>query len=76
MKLVTVLTAFSPVQADIARSRLEASGFLVILTHEIAALSTDGYSPAVGGILVQVPEDEAEDALVLLKAPPYTDPLP
>ena len=76
MKLVTVSTAFNPALADVARSRLEASGFHPVITHEISALSTDGYSLASGGILVQVPEDEVEDALELLNAPPDAEPLP
>jgi hypothetical protein len=75
MKLVTVLTAFNPSLADVARSRLEVSGFHPVLTHELSALCTDGYSLATGGILVQVPDVEAEEARELLNAPD-TDPLP
>lgn len=73
MKLITVLTAFNPAMADVARSRLDASGFHPVITHEISPLSTDAYTLAPGGILVQVPEDEAEDALALLNAPPDPD---
>jgi hypothetical protein len=68
MKLVTVHTSFSPADAQLIRSRLEASEFHAIVTGELAALSMDGYSMATGGILVQVPEDEAADARELLAA--------
>ena len=37
------------------------------LTHELAALSMDGYALAAGGILVQVPEDQAEDAKEIIR---------
>jgi hypothetical protein len=68
MKLVTVFTAFSPAAAQLARSRLEASQFHAVVMHELSALSLDGYSMAAGGILVQVPEEEAADARELLAA--------
>jgi len=62
MKLVTVLTAFNPADAQLARSRLDAAGFHAEVTHETAALSLDGYAMAAGGICVQVPEAEADEA--------------
>ena len=62
MKLVTVLSAFNPAEAHLARSRLEAAAFHPVVMHELSALSLDGYALAAGGILVQVPEDEAADA--------------
>lgn len=68
MELVTVFRAFSPAEAQIIRSRLEAAEFHPIVAHELSALSMDGYSLAVGGILVQVPEPEAEDARALIEA--------
>jgi hypothetical protein len=69
MSLVTVFTAFSPAEAQLVRSRLEAANFHAIVLHELSALSLDGYSLAAGGIRVQVPEEEAEDARELLNAP-------
>ena len=44
------------------RSRLEAAGFHAFVTNELSALSMDGYALAAGGILVQVPEEEAAEA--------------
>jgi hypothetical protein len=66
MRLVTVFTAFNPADAQIIRSRLEASQFHPVVTHELSALSLDGYAMAAGGILVQVPDEEAADARELI----------
>jgi hypothetical protein len=68
MPLVTVYSAFNPMDAQLARSRLEAAQFHAVVTHELSALSMDGYALAAGGILVQVPEDEAADAKEFLAA--------
>ena len=68
MKLVTVFRAFSPAEAQLIRSRLEAAGFLAQVTNELSALSLDGYAMAAGGILVQVPEDSAADARELIES--------
>jgi hypothetical protein len=68
MNLITVHTSFSPADAQLIRSRLEASGFHAIVTNELAALSMEGYSMSTGGIRVQVPEAEADDARALLAA--------
>lgn len=68
MKLVTVYTAFNPAEAQLANSQLQAAGFHSIVMGETAALSMDGYGVTVGGIRVQVPEEEAEDANTLLRA--------
>jgi hypothetical protein len=70
MSLVTIHTSFSPAEAQLVRSRLEASGFHAVVASELSALSVDGYSLAVGGIRVQVPASEADDARELLTAPP------
>ncbi len=76
MSLVTVSSAFNPADAQLIRSRLEAAGFHPIVTHELSALSLDGYALAAGGILVQVPEDEVANAKEFLadQPPPGEDP--
>ncbi len=66
--LVTVYRALNPADAQLIRSRLDAAEFHPVVTNELSALSLDGYAMAAGGILVQVPEDEAEDAHELLHA--------
>jgi hypothetical protein len=68
MRLVTVFQTFNPAEAQLIRSRLEAAEFQACVTHELAALSMDGYAMATGGVLVQVPEVEAEAARALLDA--------
>jgi hypothetical protein len=69
MDFATVMTAFNPADAQLTRSRLEAAGFHPFVLHENAALGTEGYALAIGGILVQVPEAEAADAKEFLNAP-------
>lgn len=68
MPLVTVLSAFNPAEAQLACCRLEAAQFHAVATHELSALSMDGYALAAGGILVQVPAAEAADAREFLAA--------
>ena len=74
MKLVTVYSAFNPTQAQLIRSRLDASGFHAVVQHELASLTLEGYSMAAGGILVQVPENEAEEARQLIEAAETSSP--
>ena len=66
MKLVTVFSAFNPAEAQLVRSRLDAAGFHATVANELSALSMEGYSMAVGGIRVQVPEAEADEARTFL----------
>ena len=66
MPLVTVFTAFNPMDAQLVRSRLEAAALHPTVKNELSALSLDGYALAAGGILVQVPSEEANDALELI----------
>jgi hypothetical protein len=65
--LTTVHRAFNPADAQLVRSRLEAAQFHPVVTHELSALSLDGYSLAAGGILVQVPDAEAVEAREFLE---------
>ncbi|HYG33987.1 MAG TPA: DUF2007 domain-containing protein [Clostridia bacterium] len=69
MALVTIYRAFNPADAQLVRSRLEAAEFHAIVTNELSALSLDGYALAAGGILVQVPEEEAAEAKEFLETP-------
>jgi len=66
MKLVTIFRTFNVGEAEVIRSRLDAAEFDVALANELSSLSIDGYSLAAGGVLVQVPEDQAEDARALI----------
>ena len=62
MPIVTVYRTFSAGDAHVVRSRLEASNIQATVAHELAALSMEGYALAAGGILVQVPQEEAQAA--------------
>ena len=73
MSLVTVFTAFNPAEAHVVRSRLDAAQFHAVVAHELSALSMDGYALAAGGILVQVPDDEAAEAREFLAAESPSD---
>ncbi len=68
MSLVTVFKAFSAAEAELTRARLEANGFHAVVMGELAALSIQGYSPATGGIRVQVPAGEADEVRAFLNA--------
>jgi hypothetical protein len=68
MNLETVYRSFNEAQAQLVRSRLEAAEIEVYITHDLAASSAEGFSVATGGVLVQVPEDKAEEAKALLSA--------
>jgi hypothetical protein len=68
MSLTTVYTALSPADAQLVHSRLEAAGFHSVVMGELAALGLEGYSLATGGIRVQVPASEADDARMLIEA--------
>jgi len=65
MDFVTVSSAVNPAEADLVRSRLEANGFVVNLKDENDAVSF-GFGLSIGGVQVQVPEDQAESARALL----------
>lgn len=74
MNLVTVFQALNPAEAQLVRSRLEAAEFHAQVAHELSALSMEGYALATGGILVQVPEDEAAEAVAFLRTPDSSSP--
>jgi hypothetical protein len=67
MQMITVFTALNPVDADLASSRLAAAGFHPAIARGLA--ETVGFVLASGGVLVQVPDDEANDAKEFLAAP-------
>lgn len=74
MSLVTVYTAINATDAQLARARLEAAGFHAVIAGELASFSVEGYALTVGGIRVQVPAAEAEDARLLLSDAPEDPP--
>lgn len=61
MKMTTLSTELNVAEADMKFSRLEAAGFHPSITNSDAA-AWMGCAGTLGGMLVQVPEDEAADA--------------
>ena len=72
MDLVTVYTAINPMDSDLIISRLSAAGFHPVQVHGLAA--TSGFVLAEGGIRVQVPVDEADEACRFLSDSEQTPP--
>jgi hypothetical protein len=68
MDFATIFTTFSPAEAQLVRSRLEAASFNPFLANENASSWLGGFSTATM-IRVQVPEAEATDAKEFLNAP-------
>ena len=75
MALVTVYSTFSSGDAQLVCSRLEAANLQATVAHELSALSMEGYALAAGGIRVQVPEEQAEEArqIIHLRDEPESD---
>ncbi len=74
MQLITIATALNSADANLTASRLDAAGFHPSIKGELAALSMEGYALAAGGIEVQVPDAEAEEATDFLNSPVILDP--
>jgi len=68
MQFVTISTELNDAEAQMKRARLEAAGFHAVIMNEASALWM-GTAIATGGILLQVPEDEADDAMEFLNTP-------
>jgi hypothetical protein len=67
MEFVTISSVGTPAEADLVRSRLEANGFLVNLKDEKDSVSF-GFGLPIGGVQIQVPEDQSENAKALLES--------
>lgn len=67
MDFITVSRFANPAEAALIKSRLEANGFFVNIKSEDEAISF-GYGVPIGGVQVQVPEDQAENARALLQS--------
>jgi hypothetical protein len=68
MEMVTIFQALNPMDAQLVRARLAAAEFHPYVKDELSALSNEGGVLAAGGILVQVPSEEAEEAREFLAA--------
>lgn len=63
---VTIYHTLNIADAQLVRMRLEAAGFLASVNHELAALSMEGYTMSSGGVRVEVPAEEADEARAFL----------
>ena len=72
MELTTVMTYSVQYEAEMARSLLEESGIEAYMADENLVGINALYGPAIGGIKLQVPADQAEKAREILqqKEPP------
>ena len=68
MEMVTIARHLNAAAADLDAARLEAAGFAVLRHSEMSAMA-EGYPACVGGIRIQVPADQAEDARAFLAEP-------
>ncbi len=70
MDFVTIRRCFSPAEAHLVACQLQSAGLTAYVRDESAAMSMEGYALSVGGIRVQVPSNQAQDAELLLQAEP------
>ncbi len=69
--LVTIKTFTYPHEAGIIRSRLESEGIYCFLQDELTAQVHPFYSNAIGGVKLQVREEDLEKAIRILKESGY-----
>lgn len=65
-KLVTIATFDSPMQAHIARNKLEAAGIVAAISNESMTGTAWHLTSAVGGVQLHVRAEDAETALEIL----------
>jgi hypothetical protein len=63
---VTITTFADPTEAELAKEYLEAEGVPVLLSGDLSVAVVAGFGDMVGGIQLQVPEDQAERARQIL----------
>jgi hypothetical protein len=66
-RLITIVTFSQPIMAELARTRLEAAGIYCFIVDEHIVMAQPFYSPAVGGIKLQVWESDVRRALEILR---------
>ena len=62
MEPVTVFHTFNVAQADMICAHLQSSGFEARLIHDYTSVNLPMHTQALGGVLIQVPNDKAEEA--------------
>ena len=72
-KWITIATFNMPYQAHLAKARLEAADIPVFLKDENLISIQQLYSPALGGVKLQVQGADVEEALEILDSTPDVD---
>lgn len=68
---ITVMTFVYPQEAHLAKNVLESEGIKVFLKDELAIQVNNFYSPALGGVKLQIQEENKERALEILTEAGY-----
>jgi type III secretory pathway lipoprotein EscJ len=69
--LVTILTVSYPHELVVIKGKLESEGIACYTQDELMAQIAPFYSNAIGGVKLQVPEDQVARALEILKEGGY-----
>jgi hypothetical protein len=67
LKMITIKTFINPVEANIIKGRLESEGIPTLLLDENTVNTYWLYAQAIGGIRLQVKEEDVTHALSILK---------
>ncbi len=65
--LITIASFDHPIEANLAKTRLEAEGIECVLTNEHIAGMNWVWAPTIGGVGLQVLEADARRALEILE---------
>ncbi len=68
---ITIMTFTYPHECYIIQGALEAEGIETFLRDELSVLVDNALSPALGGVKLQVKQEQLNDALELLQANGY-----
>lgn len=69
--MITIASFSKPEEAHLLRLRLEAGGVAAYVQDENVIQTYWLYSNAIGGVRVQISEDDLEAAREILEAPPF-----
>lgn len=68
--LITIASFDHPLEANLAKTRLEAEGIECVLTNEHIAGMNWVWAPTIGGVGLQVLEADARRAMEILEGEP------
>lgn len=64
---ITILTFTLPHEAHLAKTKLQSEGFEVVIRDELTAQTNNFYSNAIGGVKLQIKEEDYKQAYKILK---------